>query len=95
MGEILKQKYQERDLIKALALLNGFCDEKTAKLSDKLENLKLSHNRKYKLLENIEKNLKILIKEQIMSQFGIALITDLLCKINKELTYCGRVKGIF
>ena len=93
MGEILKNKYEERDLIKALAKLNGLLDEKTEKLSDKLENLKLSHNRKYRLLEDIEKNLKILIKEQVMGQFGIALITDLLCKINKELTFVGRVKG--
>lgn len=95
MGEILNQKYQERNLIKALAKINGFCDEKTAKLSDKLKNTELSHKRKYILIKECEKRLKILLKSEPLSSFAKELITDLLLKCNQELTYCGRVKGVF
>lgn len=96
MGENLKQKYEERDLIRALAKINGFIDEKSEKLSDKLKDTELSHKRRIKLLEKIEHNLKILLKtEPTISKFGIELLMDLLFKINNELTFIGRVKGIF
>lgn len=81
--------------IKALAKINILLDEEQQKLSDKLKNLKLSHNRKYKLLQNIERNLKILCYSKQLSNFDLEVIKDLLSKINNELTFCGRVKGIF
>lgn len=50
MGQCLKDAYAERDLAKALAKTHGLIDEETRKLSDKVKELKLSHNRMRKLL---------------------------------------------
>lgn len=51
MGQYLKDAYAERDLAKALAKAHGLIDEETRKLSDKVKELKLSHNRMRKLLK--------------------------------------------
>lgn len=51
MGDYLKQQYEERELAKALAKVHGIIDEETQKLSDKVKELKLSHNRMRKLLK--------------------------------------------
>lgn len=53
MGQILRDKYEERDLLKALAKLNGLISTQDEKLSDKLHELKLSHNRKVHYLKVI------------------------------------------
>lgn len=55
MGQYLKEAYEERDLAKALAKAHGIIDEETKKLSDKLHDLKLSHNRKKNALRCIMK----------------------------------------
>lgn len=72
--------------IKALAKINILLDNKQQKLSDKLKNLELSHNRKCKLLEKIETFLKIAKKEIQLDNFGKAMIDELLFKINNEKT---------
>lgn len=51
MGQCLKDAYAERDLAKALAKAHGLIDEETKKLSDKVKNLTLSHNRMRNLLK--------------------------------------------
>lgn len=53
MGQCLRDAYLERDLAKALAKAHGLIDEETKKLSDKLHNLELSHNRKKKLYRGL------------------------------------------
>lgn len=55
MGQYLKDAYAERDLAKALAKAHGLIDVETKKLSDKLHDLKLSHNRKKKALKKLLK----------------------------------------
>lgn len=92
MGEVLKQKYEQRDFIKALTKIDLSINEEYQKLSDKYKNLKLSHNRKYKLLEKLEKFLKILQKEKEMDGFMKEYVKDLLFKINGELTFIGGVR---
>lgn len=78
--------------IKALAKINILLDEKQQKLYDKHKNLELSHNRKCKLLENIERNLKILCYSKKLDNFDLEVIKDLLFKINNELTFFERVR---
>lgn len=51
MGQCLRDAYAERDLAKALAKVHGLIDEETKKLSDKVKNLTLSHNRMRNLLK--------------------------------------------
>lgn len=51
MGKYLKQQYEERDLAKTLAKVHGIIDDETQKLSDKVKNLTLSHNRMRALLK--------------------------------------------
>lgn len=51
MGQYLRDAYAERDLAKALAKAHGIIDEETKKLSDKVKNLTLSHNRMRNLLK--------------------------------------------
>lgn len=51
MGKYLQGQYEERDLAKTLAKVHGIIDDETKKLSDKVKNLTLSHNRMRNLLK--------------------------------------------
>lgn len=51
MGKYLQRQYEERDLAKTLAKVHGIIDDETKKLSDKVKELELSHNRMRKLLK--------------------------------------------
>lgn len=82
MGDYLKQRYEERDIAKALARLHGLIDDDTQKLYDKLHDLKLSHNRKVKLLKDFHLYLKSSFED---GRFDILVGIDLLRRIKNEL----------
>ena len=91
MGTCLLHNYKEREMAKALAKVHGIIDEETKKISDKLHDLELSHNRKIKLLKKLENVVKAQITKATYN-YEISYWNNLAEKINGELTFCGRLR---
>lgn len=87
------KKRQTNNLANGYMEIQRVIDEKQKKLYDRLENIKLSHNRKFQLLEKIQNYIKILSNSQKLDEFGLAITDEIIQKINTELNFVGRMKG--
>lgn len=86
MGQLLEENYRNMDVLKGFAKINKFLDEDYQKLSDKVKDLELSHNRMRKLLKMTLKMLE--------SEFYLEDMQYLHRRITLELYGLENYKGL-